>query len=65
MTIYESWKRNVPDTVSGESLTVTITYRSFNKSEIDAIEAKMPKGMIFMYTDKPQRMYPREDVNRE
>lgn len=52
MEIYESWKRNMPDTVSGESITVTITYCSFDKKEIDDFEKTLPKGMIVMKTDK-------------
>ena len=48
MKIYQSWKRNEPSTSSGESITVTIVYTSFDKSEIDELEKKMPKGMLVM-----------------
>lgn len=53
MKIYESWKRNKPDSVSGESITVTITYSSFNKNEIDEFEKTLPKGILVMGT-KPK-----------
>ena len=45
MKIYQKWKRNEPDTVTGESITVTITYCSFDKGEIDELQKKMPNGM--------------------
>ena len=54
MKIYQSWKRNKPDTQSGESITVTITYCSFNTEEIDELEKRLPKGLIVMETDKKQ-----------
>lgn len=53
MKIFERWKRNEPDTVSGESITVTIVYCSFDKGEIDEFEKTLPKGMLVMDTDKP------------
>lgn len=56
MKIYESWKRNKPDTVSGESITVTIVYCSFNKEEIDEFEKSLPSGMLVMDTDKKQNV---------
>ena len=46
MKVYYSWKRNTPSTATGESLTVTITYQSFDKSEIDSLEEVMPKGVV-------------------
>ena len=46
MKMYQSWKRNEPSTVSGESITVTITYSSFDKSEVDELEKRMPVGII-------------------
>ena len=52
MKIYQSWKRNKPDTQSGESITVTITYCSFNANEIDELQEQMPKGLLIMDTDK-------------
>ena len=53
MKIYQSWKRNEPSTHSGESITLTIVYTSFDKDEIDELEKKMPKGMLVM-DDKKQ-----------
>ena len=58
MKVVQSYKRNKPSTAGGYSLTVSITYSSFNPSEIYEIEKKLPKGMIVVDTDKPQRMYP-------
>lgn len=52
MKIYQTWKRNEPSTVSGESITLTTVYTSFDKSEIDDLEQKMPKGMLVMDGDK-------------
>ena len=46
ITVTQSWKRNTPSTVCGESITATVTYYSFNKEEIDNLETKMPKGII-------------------
>ena len=46
MKIYQSWKRNKPDTMTGDSITVTITYSSFDITEIDDLQKKMPKGML-------------------
>ena len=46
MKIFQSWKRNNPDTVGYESITVTITYSSFDKNEIDALEQTLPKGYV-------------------
>lgn len=50
MKIYQSWKRNKPDT-QGYSITVTITYCSSRPEEIEELEKKMPKGMLVMNTD--------------
>ena len=46
MKVYQSCKRNDPDTVNGESITVTIVYSSFDKAEIDELEKQMPSGVI-------------------
>ena len=55
MKIYQSWRRNNPDTVNGESITLTIVYASLNKDEIDKIQEQMPKGtMIVANTDKEE-----------
>ena len=55
MKIYESWKRNEPDTVSGESITVTIVYCSCDKGEIDELEKTLPKGMLVMDTNRSKK----------
>ncbi len=52
MTITEIWKRNEPDTICGESITLTIIYSSFKKEEIDNLEAQMPKGVVTGSTDQ-------------
>ena len=57
MKITQSWKRNTP-TTDGYSLTVTYTYSSKYLHEIESVEKKLPKGMIVMDTDKPNRIYP-------
>ena len=48
MKIYQSWKRNNPNTQQGYSITLTITYSSFDHNEIDEIEKKLPRGMLVM-----------------
>lgn len=65
MKIYQSWKRNMPDSTSGESIVVTTLYTSFSKGEIDELEKKMPRGIIVMDTDEPRRMYPLNDIKRK
>ena len=52
MKIYTSWKRNEPDTLTGESITMTILYTSLKKEEIDELQKRMPKGVLVMDTDK-------------
>ena len=47
MKIFQSWKRNNPD-ILGYSITLTITYSSFDQNEIDELEKKLPKGMLVM-----------------
>lgn len=54
--ITQTWKRNTPSTLTGESITVTITYSSFHKDEIDALEEQMPKGVLFADTEQPEGM---------
>ena len=51
MKIIQSWTRNTPSSAGGYSITLTITYSSFNREEIDDLEKKMPKGMIVMDTE--------------
>ena len=53
--IYQSWKRNEPSSVSGESITLTTIYMSFDKAEIDDLEQNMPKGMRILVTDDGRR----------
>ena len=52
MKIYLSWKRNTPDTVTGDSITITVTCCSFRKEEIDELEERMANGVIVMDTDE-------------
>ena len=63
MRITQTWKRNTP-TTGGYSLTVTYVYSSKYLHEIEAVEKKLPKGILIMDTDKPQRMYPLEQEGR-
>ena len=65
MKIVQSWKRNNPSSAGGYSITVTYTYSSFNPSEIDELEKKLPKGMLVMDTDHPTRIYPVKEVKME
>lgn len=63
MKICQSWKRNTP-TTDGYSLTVTYVYSSRHLHEIEEVEKKLPKGIIIMDTDNPQRLYPLEQEGR-
>lgn len=62
MKILQTWKRNTPSSAGGYSITVSYTYSSSNPNEIDEIIKKLPKGMIIMDTDNPQRIYPLKKV---
>ena len=62
MKIYQTWKKN-PPTTDGYSLTVTYVYSSHYLHEIEEVEKKLPKGMIVIDTDKPQRMGSEEYVD--
>ena len=55
MKIVQTWTRNTPSSAGGYSITVKITYSSNIKGEIDELEKKIPKGMIVMDTDEPDR----------
>jgi hypothetical protein len=55
MKVYQSWKRNKPDTMTGESITVTIVYSSFDITEIDDLQKKMPKGVLVMDTKRMEK----------
>ena len=46
MKVFQTWKRNKPSTISGESITIMTTYSSFNPAEIDELERQMPNGAI-------------------
>ena len=50
--IIQTWKRNSPDTESGESITVTIRYSSRYPEEIEELQKLMPKGMLVMEVGK-------------
>jgi len=63
MKVTQTWERNTPSSEGGYSITVKTTYSSFNPFEIDDIEKKLPKGMIVIDTDKPQRMGSEEYVD--
>lgn len=52
MKITQSWRRNDPSTLSGESITLTVVYSSFDKNEIDELEKNMVKGIVITDTDK-------------
>ena len=56
MKVTQTWTRNTPSSAGGYSITVSITYSSFNPFEIDEIERKLPKGMLVCDTDKPQKL---------
>ena len=63
MKVTQTWERNTPSSAGGYSITVKTTYSSFNTFEIDDIEKKLPRGMIVIDTDKPQRMGSEEYVD--
>ena len=46
MKVTQRWKRNMPSTLGGESITLTTVYSSFDKEEIDDLERQMPKGLL-------------------
>lgn len=52
MKIYQSWKRNEADSISGHSITYTIIYSSMSKEEIDEqedhLENVIPKGAVIV-----------------
>ena len=55
MRIAQIWKRNMTDTITGESITVTITYSSFDSEEIDKLEKIMKdryKEMLIIENNK-------------
>lgn len=54
MKVTQSWKRNTPSSIGGESITLTTTYSSFDKEEIDELEKQMPKGLLISEYKKEQ-----------
>ena len=52
MKITQKWKRNTPDTLTGESITVTITYSSLDKKKIDDLEKRLPDGITIGETSE-------------
>ena len=55
MKITQTWRRNPPSTISGDSITVTTTYYSFNKQEIDDLERGLPTGILMMDSEKTDK----------
>ena len=62
MKIVQTWTQNGPSSAGGYSVTIKYIYSSYNKSEIDDVIKKLPKGMIVMDTDKTERMYPLKEI---
>ena len=54
MKVTQSWKRNTPSSIGGESITLTTVYSSFDKEEIDELESQMPKGLLISEYKKEQ-----------
>lgn len=54
MKVVQSWKRNSPDTVTGESITLTVLYSSFDKEEIDELEKNMAQGITITEINKKE-----------
>lgn len=54
MKITQSWYRCEPNTISGESIVLTIVFSSHNKAEIDELHEKMPKGVLIGDTEPPK-----------
>ena len=55
MKVIQNWTRNTPSSAGGYSITVKTPYSSNNKGEIDELEKKLPKGMMVLDTDEPDR----------
>ena len=60
MKITYVWKRNSPSSQGGDSITIKITYSSFNSGEIDDLEKILPKSIIIM--DVPHACVERKEV---
>ena len=46
MKVLQEWKRNASSDCCGESMTVTFTYYSADKNEMDVLEGLMPKHHV-------------------
>ena len=55
MKVVQTWTRNTPSSAGGYSVTVSTTYSSPNPYEIEEIVKKLPKGMVVIDTDEPDR----------
>ena len=55
MKVTQTWKRNNPSTLIGDSITLTTVYSSFDKSEIDNLEQNMWKGRMVQSEDIEDR----------
>lgn len=45
MRMFTQYKRENPDTILGEKITIIQTYSSFNKDEIDELEQKCKENI--------------------
>ena len=64
MKIVQTWKRNPVSLICGESLTLTYTFFSFNKAEIDKIEQRIPKGIWVTANDEEEFWYINDPENK-
>ena len=55
MKVTQTWTRNTPSSAGGYSITIKYTCSSSNPYEIEEIVKKLPKGMVVMDTDEPDR----------
>lgn len=55
MKSYTTWKRNKPNTLTGESITITIVYSSFIKDDIDELEKRLPPGVTVSEYKREER----------
>ena len=45
MRVITTWRRGDGDTIHGDSITITYTYTSFKKEEIDAIQEECERSV--------------------
>lgn len=58
MTLFTNVKRHEPDTISMYSVSVTYTYSSYLKDEIDRVEKELMKDdMTVRYFDYEEKKY--------